>query len=257
MATRAHGPTLVTLRLSSNDRTSGSNSAPVWKLSRPVAVYHSLVTGATIPNSMYTVSAGVNDIIPTSLGNATIAPGIYTPTALAAAAQTALVAVDATFTCAYSTTTLKFTIARGAGVFGLTWATGTATNARRALGYSAADLAAAATYTGDLAVTGSDPAVVLLRSAALSGGAQPGIYVLPASGTDVARIPLAGALGSGSSSYEASLPLEMMTYSSYGTILAEIDVSLWDATTGAQVNLNGAPWTVEITLWINEDKTRL
>lgn len=258
MATTSRGDTLTVLRLSSADRIGGTNDAPVWRLARPTMVRRALVSAATIPNSMYTISTGVNDVIPTSLGNATVPPGVYTPSALATAAQTALVAVSATFTCTYSATTLKFTIARGAGVFGLPWATGTATNARRELGFAATDLAAAATYTGDAAVSGSEPAAILLRSAELSGCAAPGVYAVGnvEDATTVARVPLAGSLGVGASSYEAVMALESQIYSTSGIVLREFSISLWDAASGRAVSLNGAPWTVEITLWVNEDKTR-
>ncbi len=258
MATTSRGDTLTVLRLSSADRTSGTNDAPVWRLARPTLVRRALVSAATIPNTMYTIVAGVSAIIPTSLGNATITAGVYTPTTLAAAAQTALVAVDATFTCTYSAATLRFTIARGAGVFGLNWASGSAANARRELGFAATDLAAAATYTGDAAVSGSEPAAILLRSAELSGCAAPGVYAAGnvEDSTTVARVPLAGSLGVGASSYEAVMALESQIYSTTGIVLREFSITLWDAASGRAVSLNGAPWTVEITLWVNEDKTR-
>lgn len=260
MATTSRGDTLTVLRLSSADRSSGTNDAPVWRLSRPVTVRRALLSAATIPNAMYTISTGVNDVIPTTSGNATISPGVYTPTNLAAAAQTALLALGGSaFTCTYSTTTLKFTIARGATVFGINWLTGSnATNARRELGFSATDLAAATTYTGDLAVSGSEPAALLLRSAELSGCAAPGVYTVGnvEDATTIARVPLAGALGSGASSYEAVMSLETQTYSTTGIVLREFSITLWDAATGRAVSLNGAPWSVEVTLWVNEDKTR-
>lgn len=258
MATTSRGDTLTVLRLSSSDRTSGTNDAPVWRLARPTLVRRALVSAATIPNTMYTISTGVNDIIPTTAGNATIPPGVYTPTALAAAAQTALLVVGASFTCTYSATTLRFTIGRGATVFGINWATGTATNARRELGYAATDLAAATSYVGDAAVSGSEPAAILLRSAELSGCAAPGVYAVGnvEDSTTVARIPLAGSLGVGASSYEAVMALESQIYSTTGIVLREFSITLWDAASGRAISLNGAPWTVEITLWVNEDKTR-
>lgn len=76
----------------------------------------------------YTIVAATNDIVPTSAGNATLAAGVYTPTALAAHAQAQMNAqiAGAGFTVSYNTTTELYTFSRGSA-FTMAWgAAGTA-----------------------------------------------------------------------------------------------------------------------------------
>lgn len=252
MATNLDGPTRTTLRLSSAGRTSGTNDAPTWRLSRPAIVYAALVTGATIPNSMYSIVAGSNRLN-TSAGLATIPPGAYTPTTLAAAAQTALQALDPTFTVTYSSTTLFFTVARPV-VFTIDW---DALSPYREMGYALTIGAppVLTTHTGTAAVTGSEPAAIILRSTELASGSFP-VSVASVDNRDIARVPLQGALGVGASSYEITTDYERLYYGSFGTTLTEFTVTLWDAVTGRQIALNGAPWTLELALWTNEGKVK-
>jgi hypothetical protein len=90
---------------------------------------------------------------------ATLTPGTYaTGAELAAEIQTQLnaEATDNTYTCTYSSTTKKFTIARatGSASFGLEWATGAnaATSCGKDLGFTvSADDTGATSYVADLA----------------------------------------------------------------------------------------------------------
>lgn len=259
MASELHHSTMEVLRLSSAKRTTGTNDAPCWTLARPITIRGALVTAATIPNTMYTVVSGSTDRIYTSAGNAVIPAGVYTIAGLAAAAQTALQLIDATFTCTYNTLTLKYTIARPVA-FSLTWTT-TSPGASAALGYIPFDPltvpGAAVSWVGDNAVSGSEPSAVLLRSHELSHGSAPGFSVDARTGIDIARIPLTGALGVGASNYEAVESFEKLTYGTTGIVLKDITITLADAVTGLPISLNGAPWTVELTVWVNEHKTRL
>ncbi len=83
--------------------------------------------------------------------HAELTAGSYNGTTLATEVKTRLDALGGTYTCAYSETTGKFTIARAAGNFTLHWNTATPT-AAGLLGFStAADDTGAATYTSDYA----------------------------------------------------------------------------------------------------------
>jgi hypothetical protein len=87
-----------------------------------------------------------NNVLKTSLGNITIPAGNYTSGTLQSTVQTLLVAIDATFTCAFDSATAKYTIARGAGNFDLTLATSTI---NKIMGFNYVDKTGAATYTSD------------------------------------------------------------------------------------------------------------
>ena len=92
-----------------------------------IAVGASYLAGNLVAQT-YTITAGVNDIVPTSAGNATLTAGSYTPTALATHTQSAMNAqiAGAGFTVTYNTSTELFTFARGSA-FTMAWgAAGTA-----------------------------------------------------------------------------------------------------------------------------------
>jgi hypothetical protein len=85
---------------------------------------------------------------------ATITPGSYNGTTLAAEIKIQLDAIGGTYTVVYSETLGTFTIARAAGNFAFLWLSGTntANNAAGLIGFSkAADDTGAATYTSDYA----------------------------------------------------------------------------------------------------------
>lgn len=101
---------------------------------------------------------------------ATIAEGVYhTPQELAAAIVTALSAADPleTFTCTFSRTTGKFTIATTTStVLSLLWNTGanTANSAKTILGYSNSDDTGATSYASDTAQSYADAQTPALDS---------------------------------------------------------------------------------------------
>lgn len=101
---------------------------------------------------------------------ATIAEGIYqTPHALATAIASAIAAADPaeTFTCTYSDTTGKFTIATSTStVLSLLWQSGTntATSAKTTLGFANTDDTGATTYTSDTAQSFADAQTPALDS---------------------------------------------------------------------------------------------
>lgn len=112
--------------------------------------------GATQIEYGPTIRAADNDRIDFNDGAtqvATIAPGAYgTFEALAAAVQTALNAVSSNWTCTFSRTTRKITIARSSGTAQLLWQSGAfrTTACPTLLGYqSAVDDTGASSYTAD------------------------------------------------------------------------------------------------------------
>ena len=97
----------------------------------------------------YTITAATNDIVPTSAGNATLTAGEYTPTALAAHAQTAMNAqiAGAGFTVTYSTSTELYTFSRGSA-FTMAW--GAAGTAFAVFGFPQTTTASATSQVGTM-----------------------------------------------------------------------------------------------------------
>ena len=126
------------------------------------------VFGADAVQPLFVVVAGTNDDLDfddtaSAPMSCAIAAGSYTGAELAvlvAAGMNGCTEVAGTYTCAFSTSTLKFTIAESGGPsnFELSWQSGanTLTNIGTLLGFSiTADDTGAATYTGDTACDGS------------------------------------------------------------------------------------------------------
>jgi hypothetical protein len=139
---------------------SASNSDFRVALPTPVTgVKDVRLAALSLPNvfQRVVIVAEVNDAIDFQVGvtqyNATIAPGSYTGTTLAAAVAAAMNATAAppSFTAAYNSTTNRITISYSGGNFSLLFASGTeaAETAANALGFLAVDLSGAATYTSD------------------------------------------------------------------------------------------------------------
>lgn len=123
-------------------------------------------------NGNFTITLDVNDLIYINDGTnktATLTPGSYSgPAAMATAVQTALNAVSSSWTCTYSTTTLKFTIARSAGTDTLRF-TQTTEAAWDTLGFStASDESAATAGTSDFAVIHTDEHITMDLGTAMS-----------------------------------------------------------------------------------------
>ncbi len=125
------------------------------------------VFGADAVEPLFVVVAGTNNFIDfedtaAATKAAEVAAGSYTGTTLATAIAAAMngTTPTGTFTCTWSASTLKFTIAESSGPsnFKLLWNTGTnkAKDISTLCGYSdAADDTGAATYASDTACTGS------------------------------------------------------------------------------------------------------
>lgn len=136
-----------------------------------VLLYHAMGSVSTVEVSTFTVDATNNkfnfniggDELTATVASASYPAGLTQATAgsLCKAIYDAIVAAEAvgTYTVAFNTTTLKFTITRSAGTFSILWKTGTNgsdgtdTHIGTLVGYSdAADDTGALTYTSDSAV---------------------------------------------------------------------------------------------------------
>lgn len=159
----------VIARFDTADRAAGSIAEPVFRLEKPIYTISSQVISVTTPMSITNVTAGFNTfLVDVGAGDqtVTIPIGVYTASTLAAAVQTALVAIDATFTAAYNSTTQRVTITRGAGNYELKFATlaaGQTDSAWRELGFAQTDLGPGfASYTGSAAPDLAIPNVYMI-----------------------------------------------------------------------------------------------
>lgn len=250
---------IVQLRLSSRDRTNPTTTGPdncTIKLARPQNIMSAYVTAASIPNAIPNIcTENANTTLQTSLGNITVAEGEYTGTSLAAAVQTALIALDATFTCVFNSVNQKFTIARGAGVFTLPFSSSpSATSMATTLGYTVTDHVAAATYTSDNVAELTGTPWLYLVSRTLSAGAPPPILPLASPLTEcIARIPVLSTYG-GTSQWSADIPDLDILYSSNTATLDLVDIAFINHL-GNAVSFRGREWTIDIAVRATE-KTR-
>lgn len=145
--------------VSSKRRLAQSSSSTNFTVKLPHAVTDVkkvMLREVLMPNTLYNIRSGVNAKIDFNDGvnkTATLTPGNYSMSALMSHVLTQLNAVSSGFTAVtYSSTSLKVTIARSS-IFNLLWASGanTAQSTAEILGFSATDLSAASTYTGDKA----------------------------------------------------------------------------------------------------------
>lgn len=236
------------LRLHTNDRDAASTATrPVWTLKKPVSAASVQVVSATVPNTAYNVPGGWID---TSLGSAIVGAGTYTAAGLAAEVQAAL---GGGFTCTYSTKTQKFTLSNPAAPSYL-FATGpnVANSLAPTMGFAVADSGATAAYAAQRPALLLEPQVLLLCSEALTAGCQ--FRVEPA-GADsflsVARVPVTGAPGVGSSTWSATLYDQDMWYGAgSGVKLQKIDLFWVDEATHALVDLRDpvGGWSVELSI---------
>lgn len=242
------------LRLDSGQRltSSGATAAnATYALQRPLTVFSAQVVSVTIPNSMYQITSS-NNKVDTSLGTVTIPVGTYTSASLGTTLQALLVALDATFIVAYSTTMGKYTISR-TGAFSLLFSTGVnaAISTARVLGYNATDHTLAASYAGDNVADLTAPSYLHVNSMALARGSGETIGPVPSStrptkSNVIARVPLTGVFG-GMSTWEQALWDEDLSYERAGALVSEIDLYLTDER-GAIIDLNGRDWAVDISL---------
>lgn len=98
--------------INSKDRSSGtSGNFTVRNLNKNKAAGF-MIEYVHLPYSWYNITSNTNAIVINGGTSVTVTPGSYSASSLASALQTSLQLVDATFTVTFSTTTLKFTIAR-------------------------------------------------------------------------------------------------------------------------------------------------
>jgi hypothetical protein len=136
------------LMLDSRNRISGTEGRAVFQFEQSIllpAGAELYIAQFVLPMTHYTVITGVNDIIPSDLGDTTLTQGVYTITSLLAHIETAMsTATSTTITCSVSNYTV--TIA-STGTPTLAWTDSTHT-AARLLGWDpATDVAAGASHT--------------------------------------------------------------------------------------------------------------
>jgi hypothetical protein len=133
--------------ISSKDRKSGTSSNfNIDKIHRD-KVKGFRVDYISLPYTWYNVSTSNNTIVVNG-SNVSISAGYYNITTLCSALQTALVSVDATFTCTYSSSTGKVTIARSTN-FTLNLSSSSWT-LRRQIGFNGtSNVTGATTFTSD------------------------------------------------------------------------------------------------------------
>lgn len=252
----------VILHTSSRTRAADAPSNCVIRLDHPVRARRYQVTAASIPGTYYTLpadAAAINYDIGGGDVSLALTPGVYTAAGLASHVQARLQTADATFTCAYSAATLRFTIARGAGNFDLNFDPAVdeaASYLALILGYAQATLTGAATYTSTSNVLVAGPSVALLESSALSAGTPLKIYSEGERADQrrvVARIPLAGVSGGSVSHFSAVLDDEDTPFAPSGEMLRDIDLRLVDADTGRELVTN-ADFSVEVSIVAAEGK---
>ncbi len=142
--------------LKSRDATASSSSTRqsyAWILQSGANVEGRYrVASVSMPNNLYNVVAGINDVVYTSLGNATLTPGYYTASTFTTMLQVVLRTAQGNnnFTTAYSSDTKKITISN-VGAFTLNFATTTA-SAAYLLGFANANTSSATSQVGDYPV---------------------------------------------------------------------------------------------------------
>ena len=245
----------IEIHIDSRDRSSGTNTDFETDL-RPELQGMTLgLKTAQIPFSFYIFNA-TNNIVDFSEGGgaltATITPGTYSSATFVAELKTRLDGAGAlTYTVTVSGTTGLVTIA-ATGAFELLWGTGVnaATSPATLLGFAAADLTLAATYTstGVAMLTGAD-GNVFIRLQGVTSGAPRGAfsYQKPSA---IASTPL------GSSNVFAVVPIDVAPFE---VIVYAPEVTMFKLAAGAQIDalriqltdkagtpldLHGVPWSM-------------
>jgi hypothetical protein len=222
------------LLIKSVDRTAASTSSSNFQVELPYPIEGEWnVQCIQMPYTLYSVVAGLNDTVYTSLGNATLTAGSYSTSTFTSMLQTRLQVADANFTATYNTDTKKMTITN-TGAFTLNFATTTA-SAAKLCGFTNSNTGSATSQTGTLVVDLVSSPMVLIEIAECKN---------KMASSDVAShyrgniyVPFTVAFGS----YERLL---------YGDIPQSINLSsktklltfkLWDSD-GNVANLNGSDW---------------
>src|SRR5689334_17461696 len=137
------------ITINSKDRYSRTSDNMIYNIQRNlIGVKAFKIEYIQILYSWYNINSSNNQIRINGSTTISITAGSYTATSLASAISTALIAVDATFTCSFSSTTNKFTIARSTN-FTLDLNSSLFTM-KRQLGFNGtSQLSGASTYTSD------------------------------------------------------------------------------------------------------------
>lgn len=154
----------------SRNRTAGSPSSSDFVVPLPVPIKRVrsvALNSLFLPNTVFNIDS-TNYTLPVKISGttytATLAPGNYTPSALATAvaAQLSSAAAGAgvTFTCSYSTTTFKMTVTVSAGSFQLLFST--SGSPWREMGFTNSDTTSAGSATGPNVVQLDLPAFLLI-----------------------------------------------------------------------------------------------
>lgn len=230
---------MASLIIKSEDKaqTSQSSNNFVITLNTPIEGYYKL-TGITMFNTVYNVVSGVNNIIYTTLGNATIPAGYYDGTTFTTAVQTALQAVSAGFTASLSTSTFKLTITHSTTNFQLNFSSSTGNDAALLMGFTpGSDTALALTATGSnvISLVYSRGVIVRIAEADTSFAASSAAY-----GTvGCLYLPLNSTFGSLIDISEGQYTDQIVRFRRTGTL----SISLFSET-GQTLSLNGVNWTM-------------
>lgn len=224
------------LLIKSVDRTAGSTSSSNFQVDLPYPIEGDWnVQCIQMPYTLYSVITGFNDIVYTSLGNATLTAGSYSTSTFTSMLQTRLIVANGGYTATYNTDTKKMTIAN-ATPFTLDFATTTA-SAAKLCGFTNVNTGSATSQTGTLVVDlVSSPMIMIeiaesknkMASSDVGSHYRGDIYV-----------PFTVAFGS----YERLLYGDIPQYVSLSTKTKTLSFKLWDSD-GNVASLNGSDWQI-------------
>lgn len=235
------------LFIDSRDRLSGSSSSADFTVELPEAVVgikKVTLKQVNIPNTIYNVRTGVNDIFRVTRGGTpyiyTIAAGAYTITNLLSTIQTGINALDAnTYTLTYSTTTMKVTIA-GAGAFIINWSV--TASCYYELGFTSSDSASGTSFTGTNVANVALPYNIYLSIPQL------GLTTITTFSNDRATFVIPVLENSGSViNYSSEGNFEQVLHFPSPITIHRLDIRLHMRGLTV-VNLNGADWTMMLDL---------
>lgn len=130
------------LLIKSVDRLASSSNSSNFVVKLPKAIKGKwIVSCVTIPNSIYTFDASNNKLYfywDSAARTATITPGVYTSSTIAAELQTQMQTVDAGFTVTRSSATKKLTFTHSTDNFYFNWSTSSGDSPEVMLGFTKA-----------------------------------------------------------------------------------------------------------------------
>jgi len=237
----------TTVSVFSTNRTTGTSSSQFTvKIPTPLTgVTKVKLNKATIPKTMYTIRAGINDTFDIDYpapSTILISPGFYTATGLCAALQTYLQGVDANYTCTYSTLTGKVTVTNTSAFRILvTGGVGSATSACGILGFTTGSPAstAATSWVANNIINLIDPQSVFIVVQELRGKST----ISSGYNGYTWEIGMAGAISGSIVDWTTNgeYPAVVDIYPATITVLT---VSLVDLN-GTLIDLNGMDWSFQ------------